>query len=129
MPTVLITGAASGIGRDTARLFAGAGWQCMLVDNNQRALYLLGQSLPSPASAAHVLRTIDLTDSQQIASLGEGTPELDAIINNAGMSDTSNMPLAEQGEAQIGRLLALNLAAPAAWSMRVPICSSPAHAS
>ncbi|VTU26401.1 SDR family oxidoreductase [Variovorax sp. RA8] len=114
MPTVLITGAASGIGRDTARLFAGAGWQCMLVDNNQRALYLLGQSLPSPASAAHVLRTIDLTDSQQIASLGEGTPELDAIINNAGMSDTSNMPLAEQGEAQIGRLLALNLAAPAA---------------
>ncbi len=114
MPTVLITGAASGIGRDTARLFAGAGWQCVLVDNNEQALYRLGQSLPSPASAAHVLRTIDLTDPRQIASLREGTPELDAIINNAGMSDTSNTPLAEQDQAQMGRLLALNLKAPAA---------------
>lgn len=114
MPTVLITGAASGIGRDTARLFAGAGWQCVLVDHNEQALHPLGQSLPSPASAAHVLRTIDLTDPEQIASLGEGTPALDAIINNAGMSDTSNTPLVEQGQAQMGRLLALNLAAPAA---------------
>jgi len=114
MQTVLITGAASGIGRDTARLFASAGWQCVLVDNNQQALHQLGQSLPSPASAAHVLRTIDLTDPKQIASLGDGTPALDALLNNAGMSDSSNTPLAEQGPAQMGRLLALNLAAPAA---------------
>ncbi|VTU30800.1 3-oxoacyl-[acyl-carrier-protein] reductase FabG [Variovorax sp. SRS16] len=114
MQTVLITGAASGIGRDTARLFAGAGWQCVLVDHNEQALHTLGQSLPAPASAAHVLRTIDLTDPQQIASLGDGTPALDAILNNAGMSDASNTPLAEQSPAQMGRLLALNLAAPAA---------------
>jgi len=114
MQTVLITGAASGIGRDTARLFASAGWQCVLVDNNERALHQLGQSLPSPASAAHVPRTIDLTDPKQIASLSDGTPALDAILNNAGMSDTSNTPLAEQSPEQMGRLLALNLAAPAA---------------
>lgn len=114
MQTVLITGAASGIGRDTAQAFASAGWQCVLVDNNDRALHQLGQSLPSPASAAHVLRTIDLTDPKQIASLGDDTPALDALLNNAGMSDSSNTPLAEQGPAQMGRLLALNLAAPAA---------------
>ena len=114
MQTVLITGAASGIGRETARLFAGAGWQCVLVDNNEQALQQLGRSLPGPASAAHQLRPIDLTDPKQIASLGDGTPALDAILNNAGMSDASNTPLAEQGPAQTGRLLALNLAAPAA---------------
>lgn len=113
MQTVLITGAASGIGRDTARLFAGAGWQCVLVDHKARALQQLGQSLPAPESAAHVLRTVDLTDPTQIASLGEGTPALDAILNNAGMSDASNTPLVEQRPAQMGRLLALNLAAPA----------------
>jgi NAD(P)-dependent dehydrogenase (short-subunit alcohol dehydrogenase family) len=112
--TVLITGAASGIGRDTARLFAREGWQCVLVDRNERALRELGRGLPSPGSAAHVLRAIDLTDPKQIASLGEGTPALDAILNNAGMSDASNIPLAEQDAAQIGRLLALNLVAPAA---------------
>ncbi|SEB08335.1 SDR family NAD(P)-dependent oxidoreductase [Variovorax sp. YR216] len=114
MQTVLITGAASGIGRDAARLFAAAGWQCVLVDNNEQALHALGRTLPSPPSAAHVLRTVDLTDTGQIASLRDGTPALDAILNNAGMSDASNTPLAEQSPAQMARLLALNLAAPAA---------------
>jgi NAD(P)-dependent dehydrogenase (short-subunit alcohol dehydrogenase family) len=114
MQTVLITGAASGIGRDTARRFASAGWQCVLVDQNAQALGQLGASLPAPASAPHVLRCIDLTDAAQVASLGEGMPALDAVLNNAGMSDASNTPLAEQGPAHTARLLALNLAAPAA---------------
>lgn len=114
MQTALITGAASGIGRDAARLFAAAGWQCVLVDRNEEALHELGKRLPAPASAAHVLRAIDLTDAQQVASLAEGTPALDAILNNAGMSDASNTPLADQTPAQMARLLALNLAAPAA---------------
>ncbi|MDB5915702.1 MAG: putative oxidoreductase, family [Ramlibacter sp.] len=114
METVLITGAASGIGLDTARLFADAGWQCVLVDYNEQALRRLGQELPAPAGAAHVLQAIDLTDPGQIARLVDATPALDAILNNAGMSDASNTPLAEQGAAQMGRLLALNLQAPAA---------------
>lgn len=121
MQTVLITGAASGIGRDTARLFAGAGWQCVLVDHNAQALQQVGQSLPSPASGGHLLYRIDLTDPLQIATLAHGTPALDAILNNAGMSDASNTPLVEQDPAQMGRLLALNLAAPAAV---VDACSS-----
>jgi NADP-dependent 3-hydroxy acid dehydrogenase YdfG len=53
-------------------LITGAGWQCVLVDHNEQALKQVGQSLPSPASAAHVLRTIDLTDPGQVASLGDG---------------------------------------------------------
>ncbi|MES2190441.1 MAG: SDR family oxidoreductase [Pseudomonadota bacterium] len=116
MPTqsVLITGAASGIGRAAAQLFAGAGWQCVLVDHNAQALQELGRSLPVPGQGSHQLRTVDLTDAQQVASLREGTPVLDAVINNAGMSDASNMPLAVQSPEQMGRLLALNLAAPAA---------------
>lgn len=114
MQTVLITGAASGIGHDAARLFAAAGWHCVLVDNNAQALHALGRTLPSPDAAPHVLRAVDLTDRGQIASLRDGTPALDAILNNAGMSDASNTPLAEQSPAQMARLLALNLAAPAA---------------
>jgi NAD(P)-dependent dehydrogenase (short-subunit alcohol dehydrogenase family) len=114
MQTVLITGAASGIGRETARLFASAGWQCVLVDHNEPALQQVAHSLPAPASAPHVLRSIDLTDAGQIASLADGTPALDAIVNNAGISDASNIPIAEQSPQQMGRLLALNLAAPAA---------------
>ncbi|WP_345537360.1 SDR family NAD(P)-dependent oxidoreductase [Variovorax defluvii] len=114
MPTVLITGAASGIGRDTARLFAATGWACVLVDRNAEALQALGRELPPPPAGAHVLRDIDLSDAAQVASLREGTPVLDAILNNAGMSDASNTPLVAQEPAQLERLLALNLAAPAA---------------
>lgn len=114
MSTVLITGAASGIGRDTARLFARAGWQCVLVDHNAPALQAVGESLPVRDGGAHVLRVVDLTDATQIAGLTHGTPMLDAIINNAGMSDSSNTPLDVQPPAQMARLLALNLAAPAA---------------
>lgn len=114
MQTVLITGAASGIGRDTARLFAREGWQCVLVDRNEAALQALQAELPCSASAAHVLQAVDLTDPSQVARLVEGTPALDAILNNAGMSDPSGMPLAEQDAAQMARLLALNLHAPAA---------------
>lgn len=121
MPTVLITGAASGIGRDTARLFASAGWQCVLVDHNESALRAVGGSLPEAAGAPHVLRVVDLTDPRQIASLRDGTPALDAVLNNAGMSDASNTPLAAQAPAQMGRLLALNLAAPA---LVVKACAS-----
>ena len=114
MQTVLITGAASGIGRDTARLFAAAGWQCVLVDHNADALLQVGATLPAPADGAHMLHAIDLLAPQQIARLSAGTPALDALVNNAGMSDASNTPLARQSAAQMGRLLALNLAAPAA---------------
>lgn len=114
MPAILITGAASGIGRATATLFAAAGWQCVLVDHNAQALQQLGALLPAAPSAPHQLRTIDLTDAAQVATLALGLPALDALINNAGMSDASNTPLVAQGPGQTGRLLALNLAAPAA---------------
>lgn len=114
MPAVLITGAASGIGRAAATLFAAAGWQCVLVDHNAQALQQLGALLPAAPSAPHQLRTIDLTDAAQVATLAEGLPALDALINNAGMSDASNTPLVAQGPAQTARLLALNLSAPAA---------------
>ncbi|MET4578001.1 SDR family NAD(P)-dependent oxidoreductase [Ottowia thiooxydans] len=114
MQNVLITGAASGIGRDTARLFASAGWQCVLVDRNAQALEKVVRSLPAHGGVTHFPRVIDLTDRQQIASLAEGTPALDAILNNAGMTEPSTLPLIEQTPEQLQRLLALNLTAPAA---------------
>jgi NAD(P)-dependent dehydrogenase (short-subunit alcohol dehydrogenase family) len=113
MSTVLITGAASGIGRAAAHRFASAGWRCMLVDLNGAALDGLVARLPVAGKAAHIRRIADLTRPEQIAELAVGTPPLDAIVNNAGMSDSSNLPLVEQDAAQIARLVALNLDAPA----------------
>ncbi|MFM0616280.1 SDR family oxidoreductase [Paraburkholderia nemoris] len=111
--TVLITGAASGIGRAAAHRFALAGWRCMLVDLNGAALEGLVARLPVAGDAAHIVRVADLTRPDQIAALAMGAPVLDAIVNNAGMSDSSNVPLVEQDAAQFARLVALNLDAPA----------------
>ncbi|MCP3707031.1 SDR family oxidoreductase [Paraburkholderia sp. CNPSo 3274] len=111
--TVLITGPASGIGWAAAQRFAAAGWRCVLVDRNGGALDRLVLGLPATAGAPHLVRVADLTQPDQIAALALGAPALDAIINNAGMSDSSNVPLAEQDAAQLARLVALNLDAPA----------------
>ncbi|MCP3721110.1 SDR family NAD(P)-dependent oxidoreductase [Paraburkholderia sp. CNPSo 3281] len=84
--TVLIPGAASGIGRAAAQRFAAAGWRCVLVDRNGEALDRLVSSLPAAGGAVHLVRVADLMQPDQIAALAVGVPALDAIINNAGMS-------------------------------------------
>jgi NAD(P)-dependent dehydrogenase (short-subunit alcohol dehydrogenase family) len=111
--TVLITGSASGIGRVATQRFAAAGWRCVLVDRNGEALDQLVSSLPAAGGAVHLARVADLMQPEQIAALAVGVPALDAIINNAGMSDSSNVPLVEQDAGQLARLVALNLDAPA----------------
>lgn len=114
MDTVLLTGAASGIGRATAWRLAREGQRCVLVDRNAAALEALLTALRSEGAAVdHLARVADLTDPDQIHALADGLPPLDAIINNAGMTDASNLPAVAQADDNWQRLLDLNLHAPA----------------
>ena len=112
-PTVLITGAASGIGRATAHVMASSGWRCVLVDVDADGLNRVQAELPPSAGKAHRLVPLDLTDATQFDGLAERLPALDALINNAGRSDTSGVALDQQPPEQLDRLLDLNLNAPA----------------
>jgi NAD(P)-dependent dehydrogenase (short-subunit alcohol dehydrogenase family) len=112
-PTVLITGAASGIGRATAHLMAVSGWRCVLVDVDADGLNRVQAELPPSAGEAHRVLALDLTDATQFDGLAERLPPLDALINNAGRSDASGVALDQQPPAQLDRLLDLNLHAPA----------------
>ena len=112
--TVLVTGAASGIGRAAARLFAAQGWRCVLVDRDAQGLAHLLPSLPAPAQGTHQTSVTDLTRQADVEMLADTVPALDALINNAGMSDSRNIALDQQSPADLDRLLALNLHAPAA---------------
>jgi NAD(P)-dependent dehydrogenase (short-subunit alcohol dehydrogenase family) len=85
--SIFITGAASGIGRETARLFHGKGWFVGAHDVNLAGLEALRAEL---GAADCVVRRLDVTDRGDYqAALAEfavatgGT--LDILFNNAGI--------------------------------------------
>jgi NAD(P)-dependent dehydrogenase (short-subunit alcohol dehydrogenase family) len=93
MPTVLITGASTGIGQATALRLAKAGWTVLAGVRDVDA----GERLAAEAPAGRVQPlTLDVTDFQQIREAagrvselgggGESSPgRLDALVNNAGI--------------------------------------------
>jgi 3-hydroxybutyrate dehydrogenase len=94
---VVLTGAASGIGRGLARAFAEQGATLELLDRNAEALAAVVGELAgiSPVSGA----AVDLADSQAIAAFAasrDSTP-IDVLINNAGVEYAT--PLRDTGSA------------------------------
>ena len=85
--SIFITGAASGIGRETARLFANKGWYVGIVDMNEEGLKTLEAEIKEENCFVGVM---DVTDSESvrdtIQSFAENTEgRLDALFNNAGI--------------------------------------------
>jgi 3-hydroxybutyrate dehydrogenase len=89
---ILLTGAASGLGRGLALHFAGKGHRLLLADRNLESLRetvgLLG-----PAEAQASAHAVDVTSADQvrglIASLG-GRP-VDLLINDAGLQHVARL--------------------------------------
>ncbi len=80
--TVLITGAASGIGRATAIQCVGMGANVILVDLNEEGLKETLGMLDHQDSIYH---TLDLTDSDKVTDFVATLPRLDGLVSNAGI--------------------------------------------
>ena len=85
--TVVLTGAAGGIGQGLAHAFAGQGVRLLLLDRAAAPLQALAESLPAHAEV--MIAVCDLGDDVQVAALATRLKSqwgrVDVLINNAGV--------------------------------------------
>lgn len=107
--SIFITGAASGMGRETARLFAGQGWFVGGFDVNEAGLSDLQAELGADNC---LVRRLDVTDRDDyraaISAFGEATGgKMDLLYNNAGIGRGG--PFAEQPFEDVIAVVQVNL--------------------
>lgn len=80
--TILVTGAASGIGRATAIQCAEMGAKVILVDLNEQGLK---DSMTLISRDDTEYRALDLTDLDKLVEMVGSLPKLDGVASNAGI--------------------------------------------
>ena len=102
--SVVITGAAGGLGAATVRRLSAAGWRVYAADLDSPALHALGSDRVTPI-------VVDVTDEGSVAGLAErvaaDTPALDAVVNFAGVLGIG--PLVEIEPSDFRRVIDVNL--------------------
>ena len=90
--TFVVTGAGSGIGRETTKVLSEQGAKVVLLDLNQEGL---DETKALLAGEGHIKRAVDLTDFEALPELVKGiiaeTGAVDGIVHCAGIS--SRKPL------------------------------------
>ena len=106
--TILITGASSGIGRQTAIECAALGATVIAAGRNQERLSAVLQEMPSEEGQQHRMVIADLSTSEGIDSLVSEVPSLDGVVSNAGIPGTS-APVKFIKDEVLERILNVNL--------------------
>jgi len=105
----IVTGAASGIGKEIARAFAREGARVVIADLNQTAADAIAAELGGPLKALAV--AMDVTNEQQVeagvARTIEQFGKIDVLVSNAGIQIVA--PLDEFEFASWKKLLAIHL--------------------
>jgi uncharacterized protein len=120
LPTVLITGASTGIGAVYADRFAHRGHDLVLVARDQARMEALATRLRAESGVAVDIIKADLTDDADLARVEARLREdetIGVLVNNAGAA--AHGGFAEQSSEAVGWLIQLNVTAPARLSAAV----------
>ncbi len=112
LPTVLITGASSGIGATYAERFARRGHDLILAARDKSRLDSLAARLRAESNAAVEVLQADLTNPADLSALEtrlRDDAKIGVLINNAGMAQSGGF-LTQSAEA-VQSLITLNVTA------------------
>lgn len=112
--TILITGAAGGIGRATAQECAKMGAQVILTDINQEGLQ---KTLLGLEGIGHSVIKANLTSQDELDILVEQLPLLDGFVSNAGI--TKPTPVKFINKEDLERIMSINTFAPIYLTQRL----------
>jgi short-subunit dehydrogenase len=111
--TVIVTGASSGIGAETARQFAAEGARVVLAARRQEATEAVAQSMDPDRT---MVVPVDVTDMEGVAGLLRQAQtrfgRIDVLVNNAGYH--SRGPVLDRDVLELTRMVDVNLRAPVA---------------
>jgi NAD(P)-dependent dehydrogenase (short-subunit alcohol dehydrogenase family) len=107
---VIVTGAGSGIGRETAKLLCAAGAQVIIADINEIGGNSTSKEIHTAGGFARFVQT-DVASDQSVRSMVDQTlgafGSIYGLVNNAGIEFEAD--LAEMSAADWDRILSVNL--------------------
>jgi NAD(P)-dependent dehydrogenase (short-subunit alcohol dehydrogenase family) len=96
--TVVVTGATSGIGLQTARILAAFGAHVVLAVRNPDK----GAAVARELAGSTEVRRLDVSDLASVRSFAEETGQIDVLVNNAGIMAVPFARTADGFESQLG---------------------------
>ena len=112
--TILVTGAAGGIGRATSLECAKLGARLVLTDINEAGL---AETLSQLPGEGHSYVVTNLTVQEELDTLVAGLPQLDGFVSNAGV--TKPTPVKFINKDDLERIMSINTFAPIYLTQRL----------
>ncbi len=106
--SIFITGAASGLGREVGRYFAGRGWFIGIADINEEGMAETASMIAEGQSSIHKLDVTDRANwKKAVADFGKVTGGvMNVLFNNAGIGEGG--PVEEMTDEEIDLMIAIN---------------------